>query len=48
LHAHTGSLAVGKSADFALWDVTDPAELIYRIGVNPCIERVFSGQSSDA
>jgi imidazolonepropionase len=34
--AETGSLEVGKSADLVLWDVTRPAMLSYRVGVNPC------------
>jgi imidazolonepropionase len=32
-----GTLEVGKNADFAVWDVRHPAELIYNIGLNPCI-----------
>jgi imidazolonepropionase len=31
-----GSLAVGKRADFALWDIARPADLSYAIGFNPC------------
>lgn len=31
-----GTLEVGKSADFAVWDIERPAELCYRIGFNPC------------
>lgn len=31
-----GTLEVGKSADFAVWDIERPAELCYRIGYNPC------------
>jgi imidazolonepropionase len=41
-----GSLAAGKRADFALWDITEPAELVYRIGVNPLRERVYGGRRS--
>lgn len=33
-HSH-GTLAVGKAADLAVWDVERPAELAYRIGFNP-------------
>ena len=39
----TGTLEVGKSADLAIWDVEDPAELVYRIGFNPLHARVFKG-----
>lgn len=30
-----GSLAVGKAADLAVWDIERPAELAYRVGFNP-------------
>lgn len=39
-----GSLAVGKQADFALWQVDRPADLSYVIGANPCCGVVFGGQ----
>jgi imidazolonepropionase len=39
-----GSLAVGKRADFALWQVDRPADLSYAIGANPCCGVVFGGQ----
>lgn len=38
-----GRVASGFRADLAVWDVTDPAELAYRIGVNPLHKRVFGG-----
>lgn len=44
LHGQLGSLKVGKRADFVLWGVAEPAELVYRIGVNPCRERVYAGR----
>jgi imidazolonepropionase len=31
-----GSLEVGKSADFAVWEIERPGELAYAIGGNPC------------
>jgi len=31
-----GRLAPGMKADFALWDIDHPAELVYWIGRNPC------------
>ena len=36
-----GVIAEGQRADFALWDVSHPAELGYRIGFNPFVERIF-------
>lgn len=38
-----GSLAVGKQADFAVWDITHPAELAYQYGVNPCQQVIKNG-----
>jgi len=38
-----GTLEVGKAADFAVWDIDDPAELAYRIGFNPLAYAVKSG-----
>ncbi len=32
-----GSLKAGLFADFAIWDVNSPAEIIYGIGHNPCV-----------
>ncbi|MFC7396892.1 imidazolonepropionase [Chelatococcus sp. GCM10030263] len=43
LLAETGTLEAGKSADFAVWDIARPAELVYRIGFNPLACRVFEG-----
>lgn len=40
----TGTIEVGKSADLAIWDIGEPAELIYRIGFNPLAERIFKGE----
>lgn len=34
-----GTLATGKQADFALWDIDAPAELAYVMGANPCLGR---------
>ena len=44
LGAELGTLEVGKRADIAVWDVTRPAELSYRIGDNPLHARVFDGR----
>lgn len=38
-----GTLSVGKRADFALWDVSGPFELAYRMGGNPCLMTVKDG-----
>ena len=40
-----GVIAVGKRADLAIWDVSHPAELSYRIGFNPLYKRIFGGQA---
>jgi imidazolonepropionase len=34
--ASVGTLAVGKRADLALWDIARPADLAYAMGFNPC------------
>ena len=44
LHDDLGTLEPGKSADFAIWSIRRPAELVYRIGFNPLHARVFRGQ----
>ncbi len=38
-----GTIAPGKRADLAVWDVEHPAELSYRIGFNPIHARYFAG-----
>jgi imidazolonepropionase len=38
-----GTLAPGQSADLAIWNISDPAELVYRIAANPLHARVFAG-----
>lgn len=40
-----GTLAVGQRADLAIWNISHPAELAYRIGFNPLHTRVFGGTS---
>ncbi len=39
-----GTLEVGKAADFAVWEITRPAELAYRIGFNPLAAVIRGGQ----
>ncbi len=40
-----GRIAPGLRADLAIWDVTDPAELSYGIGINPLHHRIFGGRA---
>jgi len=42
-----GTLTVGKTADFALWDIARPADLTYGIGLNPCRVVVNAGVARD-
>jgi imidazolonepropionase len=38
-----GTLEPGKWADFAIWNIERPAELVYRMGFNPLHARVRNG-----
>lgn len=38
-----GTLTIGKAADFAVWDVGEPAELAYYMGNNPLSQLVKNG-----
>ena len=38
-----GMLEPGKRCDLAIWDIGEPAELVYRMGFNPLHQRVFGG-----
>jgi imidazolonepropionase len=38
-----GTLEVGKRADFVLWDIEHPSELVYMMGANPCVSVVKNG-----
>ncbi len=40
-----GTIAPGQRADLAVWDVSHPAELAYRIGFNPLHARIFGGEA---
>ena len=44
LQDECGTLEPGKSCDLALWNIEDPAELVYRIGANPLHARVWRGR----
>lgn len=39
-----GTLEAGKRCDLAIWNVEQPAELVYRMGFNPLHARVVEGQ----
>jgi imidazolonepropionase len=43
LQEEVGTLEVGKRADFALYQISRPAELCYNLGANPCVEVVHAG-----
>jgi len=43
LAGETGTVEPGKSADLALWNVDEPAELCYRLGFNPLSRRMVAG-----
>ncbi|MEQ1440594.1 imidazolonepropionase [Fontimonas sp. SYSU GA230001] len=47
LHGDRGRLAPGLRADFALWDIEHPADLVYALGARPCVGRVVDGISAD-
>lgn len=42
-----GTLTVGKQADFLVWDVDHPAEIVCSLGVNQLVSRVFRGKADD-
>lgn len=44
LHDRIGTLEAGKACDLAIWSISDPAELVYRIGFNPLHARVRNGR----
>lgn len=44
LQKEIGTLEAGKACDLAIWDVERPAELVYRMGLNPLHARVRGGQ----
>lgn len=41
--ATLGTIAVGKRADFLVWDVGHPAEIVCALGTNPLVQRVVRG-----
>jgi len=44
LAVEVGTLEPGKACDLAIWDVERPAELVYRMGLNPLHARVWRGE----
>lgn len=42
--ADRGVIEAGARADLAVWDISHPAELSYRIGFNPLYARIFGGE----
>jgi imidazolonepropionase len=39
-----GTIEPGKACDLAIWDIERPAELVYRLGLNPLHTRVRNGR----
>jgi imidazolonepropionase len=39
-----GTIEPGKACDLAIWDIDRPAELVYRLGLNPLHARVRNGR----
>jgi len=39
-----GTIETGKACDLAIWDIERPAELVYRLGLNPLHARVRNGR----
>lgn len=44
LQQEAGTLEAGKWCDLAIWDIEQPADLVYRIGFNPLHKRVWRGR----
>ena len=40
LQGEIGTIAPGTRAELAIWNVTHPSELSYRIGLNPLHQRI--------
>jgi len=43
LQDRIGSLETGKDADFVIWHISQPAELAYHMGLNPCRRVIKKG-----
>ncbi len=46
LASEIGTLEVGKACDLAIWSISEPAELVYYMGLGPLHARIFQGQIS--
>jgi imidazolonepropionase len=44
LQHEIGTIEPGKSCDLAIWDIERPAELVYRMGLNPLHTRIWKGE----
>ena len=44
LSGSIGTLEAGKACDLAIWDIEQPADLVYRMGLNPLHARIRSGR----
>lgn len=44
LSHEVGTLEAGKSCDLAIWNIEQPAELVYRLGFNPLHARIWRGR----
>ena len=44
MQSEAGTLEAGKWCNLAVWDVQRPAELVYRMGFNPLVRRIWRGQ----
>jgi imidazolonepropionase len=44
MRGRIGELAAGQQADFLVWDIESPAELVCEFGVNRLRQRVFKGE----
>ncbi len=45
LQQQTGTIEAGKSADLAVWNCAEPAELVYSMGFNPLYRRILKGKT---
>ena len=46
LAGECGTLEIGRSCDLAIWNVAEPAELVYRLGDAPLHARVLAGRTA--
>ncbi len=46
LQDEIGTLEAGKVADFAVWDISSPVDLVYQLGGNPLVFSVMGGEKN--